>query len=44
LPNDDDLPEEEKGKEREWEKQIVPVGGINFWPQSGGPGKGNWGK
>lgn len=41
APKDEDLPEEEKGKERQWEKQlgtgIRMVKGDNW-----GPGKGRW--
>lgn len=43
LPNDTDLPEEEQGKERDWEKQlgtnVKVIRGENW-----GPGKGNWGR
>lgn len=44
LPTEEDLPPEEKGKDRKWTKIIAPVGPFNLWPTSGGPGKGNWGR
>lgn len=42
-PRDEDLPEAERGKPREWEKRVgkgIRVTRGDSW----GPGKGNWGK
>jgi hypothetical protein len=41
APKDEELPEEERGKERDWEKQIskgIKVERGNTWQGS----KGNW--
>ena len=39
-PQDEDLPEDEQGKEREWERLIGEMLFVSKWPSSTGPVKG----
>ena len=40
VPRDDELPEDERTKEREWERLIQQPLIVNKWPGSTGPVKG----